>query len=843
MESNTNVKNTPLMLQYSEIKSKYKDTLLLFRVGDFYESFNEDAIKCSKILNILLTNRYNGTSKIKLAGFPCHSIDNFLPKLILAGIRVAICDQLENTENTKNIIKRGVTNIITPGVIIEEEVLKSKSNNYLASLHLGDKKYGLSLLDISTGEFLVSEGNWNYIHQLIKMFSPKEIIYKKDKKNEFTKCIVNKFYNYAMEDWLYEYDIAYKKLLKQFNTKSLKCFSINDLKEGIIAAGVILYYLDHTKKKKIKHISSIHKIPKDMYVWIDDFTIKNLELLKSNNKNGICLINIIDKTSTAMGARLLKKWIILPLKKKDIILQRHKILEGLLIDDNLTYDKLSNCLKDIADIERLTAKISSYKISPRELITYCESVGKIMLIKKILLEYNYDFIHNFSNKIPDYQILNAHIIKILHVEAPHIITKGNIISYGVSKELDKLRDSLFTSKNYLKDLCQSERLKTKISSLKISFNSLFGYYIDVRNIHKSKVPTHWVRKQTLSNSERYITKELKDYEIRILGAEEKIFKLEYSIFKNLIHLINNYIQILQIGAKIIAYLDVLVSFSKVAIENKYTRPRINQGLTLNIEEARHPVIEKNLPKGEKYVTNTINIDPDKIQIMIITGPNMAGKSAILRTTALIVLMAQIGSYVPAKKANIGIIDKIFSRVGASDNLSRGESTFMVEMNETASIINNISSRSLILMDEIGRGTSTYDGISIALAVIEYLHDNKKKPKTLFATHYHELNHITSNYKRIKNYNVLIKKNNDQIIFLYKLLHGKGIDSFGINVAKMAGMPNNILNRAKEILYQIEGNTFKKLQKKKIIKKNNIILDFIKKNNINKITHIEAVLKK
>jgi DNA mismatch repair protein MutS len=833
---------TPIMKQYCEIKSKYPDTLLLFRVGDFYESFNEDAIKCSKILNILLTKRSNGTSKINLAGFPCHSIDNFLPKLIKTGIRVAICDQIENTENTTNLKERVVTKIITPGVILEEEVLKSKSNNYLASLHIGRNKYGLSLLDISTGEFLVSEGNLNYIHQLLKRFTPKEILYQKEKKNDFIKLFGNKLYNYAMEDWIYQYDITYNKLLKQFHTKSLKCFSINELKEGIISAGVILYYLDNTKNNKIKHISYIQKIKKDMYVWIDDFTINNLEVLHSNNPNGISLLKILDQTYTSMGARLLKKWIILPLKKKDIIIKRQNIVEGLIKNKNITFYNISINLKNIADIERLTSKISSEKITPRELITLCESLDKIMLIKKNLLEYQSVYIKELSNKIPDYKIINTNILKILHVDAPHIINKGNVISNGVSKELDKLRDYIFSSKDYINELCQSERIKTKISSLKISFNNIFGYYIDVRNIHKNKVPNHWVRKQTLSNSERYITQELKDYEIRILGAEEKSLKLEYSIFKNLINFLQNYIQLLQHGSKIIAYLDVLVSFTKNAIENNYTRPILNDGFTLLLEEARHPVIEKTLPQGRNYITNTILLDPEKTQIMIITGPNMSGKSAILRTTALIVLMAQIGSYVPAKNASIGIIDKIFSRVGASDNLSIGESTFMVEMNETASIINNISARSLIIMDEIGRGTSTYDGISIALAVIEYLHDNIKKPKTLFATHYHELTKISSYYKRIKNFNVLIKKINEKIIFMYKLLPGKGIDSFGINVAKMAGIPNKILIRAKEILNQIEKNSFKKLQKKKIIKNYNIILEEIKKININSITPIDALLK-
>lgn len=835
-------KQTPIMKQYNEIKSQHPDTLLLFRVGDFYESFNEDAILCSKILNIVLTKRNNGSLPIKLSGFPCHSIDNFLPRLVKAGIRVAICEQFEKTENKKTIIKRGVTNIITPGVVIEDEVLKSKSNNYLASLHFGENKYGLSLLDISTGEFLVSEGNYDSIHQLIKRFAPKEILFQKDKISQLNKMIGKHYYNYAIDDWYFQYDLAYKKLIKLFNTKSLKGFSINDLKEGIIAAGVILYYLDNTKNDKIQHISSIHKIKYDMYVWIDEFTIKNLEILKSNNQNGISLLQILDKTSTSMGARLLKKWIILPLKKIYLIKQRQKIVEGLLEHENITFDKISKYLKSIADIERLTSKISYEKITPRELIIFCESLDKIMLIKKDLLRYNSVTIKELSANIPDFKIIHNYIKYILHIDAPHNLNKGNVIASSVSKELDKLRDSLLTNKNYLNNLCKSERQKTKISSLKISFNNIFGYYIDVRNIHKDKVPKHWIRKQTLSNSERYITKELKDHEIMILGAEEKILKLEYSIFKNLIKYLINYIQLFQHGSKIIAYLDVLVCFSKNAIENNYTRPFLNESLTLSIEEARHPVIEKSLPQGENYVKNTIRLDPDNIQIMIITGPNMSGKSAILRTTALIVLMAQIGSYVPAKNANIGIIDKIFSRVGASDNLSLGESTFMVEMNETASIINNISSRSLIIMDEIGRGTSTYDGISIALAVIEYLHENKKKPKTLFATHYHELNQISSNYERVKNYNVLIKIINDQIIYLYKLLPGKGFFSFGINVAKMAGMPDTIIKRANEILSKIEQNTSKKLQKEKIIKKYNIIEEKMEKINLNYITPMEALVK-
>lgn len=788
------LQRTPLMKQYHQIKERYPDALLLFRVGDFYETFEEDAVKCSEALNIVLTNRSN----TKLAGFPHHALNNYMPKLVKAGFRVAICDQLEDPKKTKGrgIIKRGITNLITPGVTFNDQILQAKSNNFLAALHFDEEKSGIAFLDISTGEFLVAEEKNSYIKQLISKFSPSEIIFQKKKKDKIKEFLENNFFFFTMDDWVFQYENAYERLIRHFQTHSLKGFGVENLKRAIIAAGVIFNYLDHTHNSKIKHISFLRRIDPEKYVWMDDFTIKSLEILEPSNHNGSSLLDVLDSTLTVLGARLLKRWIIMPIKTLSTIYARYNLIEALL-RSNIEL-KLIKLLKSLGDIERLTSKITIERITPKELMNLSQYIEIMEKIKKLLPSSNEEKLNLFSKKFPDFKQLNNHIRMTLHTDPANQLGKGNVIAPGFSKELDKLRSLVSSRKKNLELICQTERKKTGIP-LKISFNNVFGFYIEIRNAYKNKVPKNWIRKQTLVNAERYITEELKEHEIKILGAEEKIIFLESYLFQNLVRFVGKSIIELQKGAKLIAHIDVIFSFARNARNNKYVRPIINDSMNLYIKKGRHPVIEKKLPFGTNYVDNDLIMNNISSQIIMITGPNMAGKSAFLRQTALIVLMAHIGSFVPAQYVYIGYIDKIFSRVGAFDNISIGESTFMVEMNETASIINNMSKRSLIILDEIGRGTSTDDGFSIAWAVAEYIHDNVMRPKTLFATHYHELHKMAKLFKRIKNFNVSVREINDNVVFLHKLVAGESTKSLGIHVAKMANMPSTILKKAQEIL--------------------------------------------
>lgn len=788
------MKLTPLMRQYHQIKSRYPDALLLFRVGDFYETFEDDAIKCSESLNIVLTNR----SATKLAGFPHHALNNFLPKLVQAGYRVAICDQLEDPKKTKGIVKRGITHLITPGLTLNDQILQAKSNNFLAALHFEKEKSGIAFLDISTGEFLVAEEKNSYVKQLIKNFSPREIIFQKKDKDKVEELLENnlKTVSFTMDDWVFQYENAYEKLTRHFKTHSLKGFGIENLKYAIIAAGVILYYLDHTHNSKIRHISSLRKIDSDKYVWMDDFTIKSLEILESNNSNGRSLLEELDSTLTFMGARLLKRWIIMPIKNLSTIYARYNLVEAL-IRSNIDM-KLTKFLKSLGDIERLTTKVIIERITPRELFNLSHSLDVMENIKKLLSSSNEDRLNRYSNKFPYLKPLCNTISKILHSDPTHQLGKGNVIASGVSKELDELRALVSSLKTNLECLCLREKKRIGIP-IKISFNNVFGYYIEIRNLYKDKIPKEWVRKQTLVNAERYITEELKSHETKILGASDRIFSLEKDLFQNLVRYVGKYFIDLQKVSKLIAYLDVLFSFARNANNNKYVRPIINNSMNLYIKKGRHPVIERNLRSRTNYVANDLFMNHVSSQIIIITGPNMAGKSVVLRQTALIVLMAHFGSYVPAQYVYIGYFDKIFSRVGAYDNISLGESTFMVEMNETASILNNMSKRSLIILDEIGRGTSTYDGYSIAWAVVEYIHDHPKRPKTLFATHYHGLHKMANIFKRVKNFNVSVRERDGNVIFLRKLIPGESKHSLGLHVAKLAMMPPIVLKIAKEIL--------------------------------------------
>ena len=800
-------KKTPLMIQYENIKRKYPQSLLLFRVGDFYETFGEDAVKTSKILNIVLTNRANGSSKVELAGFPYHSLDNYLPKLVRSGLRVAICDQLEDPKNTKGIVKRGVTELVTPGLSYNDLVLDVKKNNFLAAIYYSKENIGISFLDISTGEFLVSEGNKIYIDKLLQSFKPNEILFQRDYKSKIIdefKLSTNCFF---IDEWVFNRDYTNDLLLKQFHVKSLKGFGVSELKNALISAGVILHYLNETHHYKTQHILSINRIEQDKYLWMDKFTINNLELFSSNNESATTLFNVLNKTHSPMGARLLRRWLALPLKNINSLNCRHNIVEELINNDEVAF-VLENKISHIADLERLSSKVSTLRINPKECNKLKESLQILEPIKKICMYSNNKELRQQAKKINLCVKLVDKISFTLNPEAPFVVNKGNVINENVNSELDNLRSIKNSGNNYLNEMLEREKLSTGISSLKISFNNVFGYYLEVRNTHKDKVPSDWIRKQTLVSAERYITEELKQYEQQIISADSKIIEIENSLYKNLLNEISAYINQLQINAKVIAELDCLFSFSKIAQTNRYTKPNINNSSDLVIEKGRHPVIEQQLGDDEFYVPNDVILNKDNQQIMMITGPNMSGKSALLRQTALIVLMAQIGSFVPADSAKIGIVDKIFTRVGASDNISMGESTFMVEMNETASILNNLSDKSLILLDEIGRGTSTYDGVSIAWSISEYLHDHKTKPKTLFATHYHELNEMESHFDRIKNYNVSVKEVNNNIVFIRELKPGGTEHSFGIQVAKMAGMPKKILDDANNMLVELENKNYK-----------------------------------
>ena len=801
----TSTKETPLMKQYNEIKRKYPDACLLFRVGDFYETFGEDAIRASKILGIVLTKRGAGSeTETALAGFPHHSLNTYLPKLVKAGLRVAICDQLEDPKMTKTIVKRGVTELITPGVSMNDEVLQSKSNNFLASVYFGKKQLGVSFLDVSTGEFLTAQGNEEYIDKLLQNFSPSEILIQKNNRNQFKELFGERFNVFYLEDWVYKEDYALETLNNHFQTKSLKGFGIEELLDGIIASGAILFYLSETQHNKVQHITNIQRIAEDAYVWMDRFTIRNLELYHSNSQNAVTLLDVIDKTLSPMGSRLLKRWLALPLKDIHKIRGRHEVVsylkENLEILQQIQYQ-----IKQISDLERLISKVATGKISPREVIYLKESLDAIIPIKTIALESKQEAVRVIGDSLHSCDLLREKIKTTLNQDAPVAIAKGNAIANGVHAELDELRNIAFSGKEYLEGIERRESELTGISSLKISFNNVFGYYIEVRNTHKDKVPAEWIRKQTLVNAERYITEELKEYETKILGAEEKIHQIESQLFEQLVSWIATYIKQVQLNANLIGQLDCLISFAQLAIENDYVCPTLDETFELEITNGRHPVIEKQLPVGIPYVPNDVFLDRESQQLIMITGPNMSGKSAILRQTALIVLLAQMGSFVPAEKVRMGIVDKIFTRVGASDNISMGESTFMVEMNETASILNNISDRSLVLLDEIGRGTSTYDGISIAWAIAEFLHENPARPKTLFATHYHELNEMSELLPRIKNYNVSVKELKDTVLFIRKLVAGGSAHSFGIHVAKMAGMPQMVIQKAQKILKKLEKN--------------------------------------
>ena len=799
------VKETPLMKQYNEIKRKYPDACLLFRVGDFYETFGEDAVRASKILGIVLTKRGAGSeTETALAGFPHHSLNTYLPKLVKAGLRVAICDQLEDPKMTKTIVKRGVTELVTPGVSMNDEVLHSKSNNFLASIYFGKKHLGIAFLDVSTGEFLTAQGNEEYIDKLLQNFSPSEILIQKNNKSQFKGAFGDNFNTFFLEDWVYKEDYAHEILMNHFQTNSLKGFGIEDLQEGIIASGAILYYLSETQHNKVQHISNIQRIAEDAYVWMDRFTIRNLELYHSHSQNAVTLLDVIDRTLSPMGSRLLKRWLALPLKDIHKIRNRHQVV-SYLKDNKEILQKIQYQIKQISDLERLISKVATGKISPREVIYLKESLDAIIPIKSLALDSKQEAVRIIGDSLHACDLLREKIKTTLNQEAPVAIAKGNAIALGVHPELDELRNIAFSGKEFLEGIEARESERTGISSLKISFNNIFGYYIEVRNTHKDKVPQEWIRKQTLVNAERYITEELKEYETKILGAEEKIHQIESQLFEQLVSWISTYIKQVQLNATLIAQLDCLTSFAQLAIENDYVCPILDDTFELEITNGRHPVIEKQLPVGVPYIANDVFLDRESQQLIMITGPNMSGKSAILRQTALIVLLAQMGSFVPAEKVRMGVIDKIFTRVGASDNISMGESTFMVEMNETASILNNISESSLVLLDEIGRGTSTYDGISIAWAIAEFLHENPARPKTLFATHYHELNEMSELLPRIQNYNVSVKELKDTVLFIRKLVKGGSAHSFGIHVAKMAGMPQMVIQKAQKLLIKLEKN--------------------------------------
>ncbi|MFV8368341.1 DNA mismatch repair protein MutS [Flavobacterium sp. LB2R40] len=799
------VKETPLMKQYNEIKRKYPDACLLFRVGDFYETFGEDAVRASKILGIVLTKRGAGSeTETALAGFPHHSLNTYLPKLVKAGLRVAICDQLEDPKMTKTIVKRGVTELVTPGVSMNDEVLQSKTNNFLASVYFTNKGIGISFLDVSTGEFLTAQGNAEYIDKLLQNFNPSEVLIPKNNKNDFREIFGDDYHCFYLEDWIYKEDYAFETLTKHFQTVSLKGFGIEELKEGIIASGAILYYLSETQHNRVQHITAIQRIAEDAYVWMDRFTIRNLELYHSYNPNAVTLLEVIDKTLSPMGGRLLKRWLALPLKDSHKIQSRHQVV-SYLKDNQVVLKNIQNQIKQISDLERLISKIAAGKVSPREVVYLKESLDAIIPIKTLALDSPQEAVKVIGDSLHSCELLREKIKTVLNQDAPVAIAKGNAIAKGISAELDDLRAISTSGKAFLEGIEKRESQLTGISSLKISFNNVFGYYIEVRNLHKDKVPTEWIRKQTLVNAERYITEELKEYETKILGAEEKIHKIEVELFEQLVSWIATYIKPVQMNANLVAQLDCLCSFTQLAIENKYVCPELDETFELEIKNGRHPVIEKQLPVGMPYIANDVFLDRETQQLIMITGPNMSGKSAILRQTALIVLLCQMGSFVPADSVRMGIVDKIFTRVGASDNISMGESTFMVEMNETASILNNISDRSLVLLDEIGRGTSTYDGISIAWAIAEFLHEHPSQPKTLFATHYHELNEMSESLPRIQNFNVAVKELKDTVLFIRKLIKGGSAHSFGIHVAKMAGMPQIVILKAQKLLKKLEKN--------------------------------------
>ncbi len=858
MSKTTETKQTPLMKQYNAIKAKHPGALLLFRVGDFYETFGEDAIKASKVLEIVLTKRANGAaSHIELAGFPHHSLDTYLPKLVRAGNRVAICDQLEDPKSVKGIVKRGVTELVTPGLSFNDNVLDQKRNNYLASLSFGKDQVGAAFLDLSTGEFLTAQGKPAYIDKLIQGLNPSEFIFSRAQKEQFEAQYQDNFNTYQLDDWVYAFDYGYEKLTSHFSTKSLKGFGVQEMDLAIAAAGAILYYLEDTEHKEIGHIASISRIEEDKYVWLDKFTIRNLELVYPQQEGGIPLIQILDHTLTPMGSRMMKRWMVLPLKERKKIEERLSIVDAFYTDNDLS-DDMAEAMDGIGDLERLISKVAVGRINPRELNHLKNALQRIVPMKSAMANSSHKSLQALAQQLDECETLLERIERELKEDAPMLVHQGGIIAEGVDEELDELRGIAFSGKDYLVQIQQRESEATGITSLKIAYNKVFGYYLEVSNAHKDKVPEEWIRKQTLVNAERYITQELKTYEEKIINAEDVYKVIEQRLFADLVAFAADFTAKVQRNAQVIATIDCLVSFASVAKDNDYCRPELNDKMIIDIQEGRHPVIEKQLPVGESYVPNDVSLDDHTHQILIITGPNMAGKSALLRQTALIVLMAQMGSYVPATRAKLGITDKVFTRVGASDNLSKGESTFMVEMTETASILNNLSERSLILMDEIGRGTSTYDGISIAWSIVEYLHNHDKfKAKTLFATHYHELNQLEEDFPAIKNFNVSVKEVGNKVIFMRKLKEGGSEHSFGIHVAQMAGMPNPVVIRAAEIMRHLEKDKIRNQtdEKLKDLPKNNFQLNLFEADptfneikeiletlDINTISPVEALLK-
>ena len=808
-------KNTPLMRQYLEMKKKFPDAMLLFRVGDFYETYGSDAVKGAGILGITLTRKSNGSETYtEMAGFPYHALEQYLPRLVKAGQRVAICEQLEDPKAAKGLVKRGITELVTPGVSYNDMVLEVKENNFLCGLHLADKVNGVSFLDVSTGEFYVAQGDINYIDKLLQNFHPTEVVLQRKLLHRFQELFPEKYYTNTFDDWVFTSDFAEELLMKQFGTTSLKGFGVEDLGAGVIAAGAALYYLQETQHDRTQHICKLTRVEEDRYVWLDKFTIRNLELIHSPNENAKTLIDIIDQTLTPMGSRLMRRWVVMPIKDVAAIEKRLSVVDQLLLNGEFA-DKLRQHIRGIGDLERLISKVAVGRINPRELLQLKRSLGEIDSVKRLCGAMKSNALQVYGEQLNSCRSIYEKIEKEINEDAPVKVDKGNVIANGVDAELDELRALAGSGRDYLANLQQRESERTGISSLKIGFNNVFGYYLEVTNSHKDKAPEEWIRKQTLTNAERYITPELKEYEEKILGAEERMLAIESRLYEQLLRTLTEYVQPIQYNAQLIAQLDCLQSFAAIALANGYCRPTLNDSMAIDIKEGRHPVIETQLPLGEKYVSNNVYLDHDTQQIVIITGPNMSGKSALLRQTALIVLMAQIGCYCPAQSASIGIVDKIFTRVGASDNISSGESTFMVEMNETASILNNISDRSLVLLDEIGRGTSTYDGISIAWAITEFLHDNKKvRPKVMFATHYHELIEMADQFERIQNYHISVKEVGNKVIFMRKLEIGGSEHSFGIHVARMAGMPSTVLNRAHQMLELLESKNEKISDQKK-----------------------------
>lgn len=851
---------TPLMKQYYSFKAKYPEALLLFRVGDFYETFGEDAIKTSEILGIVLTKRgKSAATATELAGFPHHALDTYLPKLVRAGQKVAVCEQLEDPKLTKKIVKRGITELVTPGVTYDDNVLVQKENNFLAAIHIEEKESGIAFLDVSTGEFYLTQGNNEYIDKLLQSFNPSEVLCQRNKRKSFIENFSDKYYLTVFDDWVFTEDYANDILTRHFNTNSLKGFGVDDFPKGIIAAGASIHYLHETQHDKISYISSLSRIDQGQFVWLDKFTIRNLELLHSANVNAKTLIDIIDKTSSPMGSRLMRRWLSLPLKNKEQITARYDIVD-FFVKNNESIPCLQDTIRQVGDLERLISKVSLLRATPRELLQVVRALDQIEIIKKYCTESNNESLKSYAEQLNVCDSIRQRIKRVLNPDAPALLSKGNYINDGVDEELDSLRALSRSGKDYLTDIQKREVAATGISSLKIGYNNVFGYYLEVTNLHKDKVPTEWIRKQTLANAERYITEELKEYEQKILGADEKIHAIEERLYFELINACGEFVAPIQLNASLIAKIDCLVSFAFVSVKNNYVMPTIDDSYVIDIKEGRHPVIEQMMPVGEQYISNDIYLDREKQQIIIITGPNMSGKSALLRQTALIVLLAQIGCFVPAASARIGLVDKIFTRVGASDNISSGESTFMVEMNETASILNNISNRSLVLLDEIGRGTSTYDGISIAWAITEYLHEHPQyRAKVLFATHYHELIEMESSFKRIKNYHVTVKEMNDRVIFLRKLKKGGSAHSFGIHVAAMAGMPRKVIDRADSLLSMLEKSHSHEEMNKAVKETKNCnemqlsfiqlddplllqIKDDILNTNIDTLTPVEALMK-